>query len=192
MVGGRVVEFARPVGATVRVGAATLSRVTTNPSISDTSTAPPRPKHRLRNVLLIVVAFLVVLGVAAGGTFVVLYDKATEIDRSTPQVATSQFLDALLLVKDPARVALFVCNEWSAPEAIATAAAPTDPAIAISWGDFVTTLADATADVVVRVAYRAEVSGRIVQQIEVWQIHLKREDGWRVCGVAKTSESLNP
>ncbi len=101
------------------------------------ASTPPR-SHRLRNLLLIVVAFAVVLGAVGAGTLFYLYDRATAIDRSTPELVAGQFLRAALVERDSSRVSLFVCSQWTAAEATNDVSAPTNPKISVSWGDYVT------------------------------------------------------
>jgi hypothetical protein len=158
------------------------------------SAAPPavtaRGSHRLRNVLLIAAAFVIALGVAAGGTLFYFYDKSTAIDRSTPEVASRQFLDAALVRKDPTRLRLFICQSWSANEAIATTGIP-GVGVVVTWGDTVATTTGDAATVTVRVVFRVPVAGGVDQDAQMWTLQLVDEDGWRVCGLTKQS-SLNP
>jgi hypothetical protein len=157
------------------------------------ASAEPRRSHRVRNLVLIVVAFVLVMGGLAAGTAFYFYDKATAIDRSTPQITTEQFLNATLVQKDLARTSLFICGSWTAEEAMAEAAAPTDPRIEASWGDFVASINGSDAMVTTRVVFRAKVNGGPIQQeVQMWQLSLKNEDGWRVCGLTKQDESLEP
>ena len=83
-------------------------------------------------MLLIVASFVAALGVAAGGTLLYVYDQATAIDRSTPQVVVEQFLDATLILNNSDRVSLFVCKQWSAEAALLAVAPPTDKRVAVS------------------------------------------------------------
>jgi hypothetical protein len=144
----------------------------------------------VRNVLLIVGGFLLVIGGIAGGALFYFYDKATAIDRSTPQVSTRQFLDAALVQKDPSRVGLFVCGAWSAEEAIEAMGVPAE-GVVVTWGDSVANVTGDTATVTVRVVYRVSVGGVIQQDPQMWTLDLVQEDGWRVCDLTK-EPSLNP
>jgi hypothetical protein len=171
--------------------------VTTDEQPAPTAPAPasaqPRRSHRARNLVLILVAFVLVLGGLGAGTAFYFYDKATAVDRSTPQVTTVQFLNATLVQKDLARTSLFICSSWTAEEAMAEAAAPTDPRIVTSFGDFVASINGSDATVAARVVFRAKVNGGPIQQeVQMWQLSLKNEDGWRVCGLTKQDESLEP
>ena len=80
-----------------------------------TATRRPRRGRRVLLIVAIVVAFLLLLGGTIG---VVAYDKATAIDRSTPTVVIRQFMEAAALDHDSTRVGLFVCQGWSAADAM--------------------------------------------------------------------------
>ncbi len=141
--------------------------------------------RRVRKVLLIVAGFVAALGVAAGGTLFYVYDKATAIDRSTPQVVVEQFLDSTLILRDSDRIALFTCRQWSALEAAQKVGAPSNPKIASSWGDFSTRVEGVTATVDVRVFFSISVDGDFQQDIQSWTLRLEDQDGWRVCDLIK-------
>jgi len=153
--------------------------------------AATRRPHRVRNLVLIVAAFFVALGAIAGGALLFFYDRTTAIDRSTPQIVTDQFLDSALALKDPARVALYVCDSWSAEQAMQAIDAPTDPRVSPFWGDPVVETAGDSALVSVRVIFRVSVDGGVQQQVQMWTLSLVEQDGWRVCGLTK-DESLDP
>jgi hypothetical protein len=129
-----------------------------------------------------VAAFVVALGAVAGGALLFFYDRATAIDRSTPQVVTDQFLDATLVLNDPARVGLFVCDRWSAEDAMAKVGAPTDSSMSASWGISVVDATDSSATVSARVTFRFRDSRR---QVETLTLSLVDEGGWRVCDLTE-------
>jgi len=147
--------------------------------------------RRVRKILLIVAGFVAALGVAAGGTLFYVYDKATAIDRSTPQVVVEQFLDAALMLRDSDRIALFTCRQWSALEAAQKVGAPANPKIAPSWGDFSTRVEGVRASVDVRVYFSISVDGDFQQDIQSWTLRLEDQDGWRVCDLIKNG-SVRP
>ena len=153
--------------------------------------AAGRRSHRLRNLLLIVIAFALVLGAAAAGTLFYFYDKATAIDRSTPEVATQQFLNATLVEKDPAKAGLYVCDSWSGSLAIAVANPPAGD-VTTTWGDPLVTTSGASATVTVSVQFSISAGGgAAVRDIQSWTLDLEDQDGWRVCSLTKNG-SLNP
>ena len=143
-----------------------------------------RQPRRLRNVSLVVVAFVLALGAVAAGTVFFFYDRATAIDRSNPEVVASQFLRAALIQRDPSRVALFVCERWSAEEALAAVAPPTDASVSSSWGDYVTTVTGSTAELSVKVEFVLG-GGVAASSVRTWHLDLEDQDGWRVCALTK-------
>jgi hypothetical protein len=142
--------------------------------------------------VLILVAFVLVLGGLAAGTAFYVYDRATAIDRSTPQVVGVQFLDAALKLKDPKRVGLFICSSWTADQAMTAAAFP--PAagdITANWNDFVTTIDGRDATIIADVQFVGLSGETRIRLSQVWTLHLEQEDGWRVCSLDR-SNSLEP
>jgi hypothetical protein len=141
----------------------------------------------VRRLLVVAGAFVLVLGAVAGGAFYYFYDRATAIDRSTPQVVVDQFLDATLVLKDPDRTSLLICDRWSAAQAMTSVGAPSDPRVSVTWGDPIATVTGASATVSVNVFFRATAG----EDIETWTLILENQDGWRVCDLTKES-SLDP
>ena len=139
----------------------------------------------MRNLVLIVTAFFVAIAAFAGGALILLREGGGGIDRSTPQAATDQFLEAALSLKDVNRLSLFVCSQWSAARAMEAADLPTDPRLTPFWGDMDVTSAGESATVTVRVIYRLYDDGEIQQQVQMWSLRLEQQDGWRVCGLTK-------
>ena len=135
--------------------------------------------------------FFVTLAVVVGGALYFLDERSGGIDRSTPEIVTDQFLDAALVLKDPARVSLYVCDDWSAAQAMQEVDAPTDPRVSSFWGDPTVQAVGQRATVTVRVVYRVYVNSRLQQQVQLWTLDLVDDGGWRVCGLEKES-SLDP
>jgi hypothetical protein len=146
--------------------------------------AAPAPRRRARRILLIlaiVVAFLVVLGGTIG---VVAYDKATAIDRSTPDVVTDQFMQAATVDRDAVRVGLFVCANYPVADAMNATKLDSRQDLHVNWG--ITSLAEngdrAQVDVRVRLSVPAG-NDALFRDVHNWHLTLVKEDGWRVCGV---------
>jgi hypothetical protein len=147
---------------------------------------PASPQRRRGGRLLFILAgVLAAVLLIGGGAAFVVYDKATEIDRSTPEVVADQFLDAGLVLRDVRRMSLFVCPSWSAGAAMATVAAPTDPKVIVSWGDVTSSTRGGTSVVSVSVQFSIAVSGGYQQSVQNWRLDLADDDGWRVCGLTK-------
>lgn len=146
--------------------------------------APTRRRRPVLLVLLILVGAAVLVG---GVGAVVLYERATAIDRSTPAAVARQFLQAAIGDRDDARVALFICRDWTTEHAIAETLDRLDPEAKATWviGETVLTRAgEAVVNVRVRLQYPGEVapSGE-----ETWELILREESGWRACGIEKRS-----
>jgi hypothetical protein len=142
---------------------------------------PARKRGRFRRLLLVVAVIVgssVVLGGAIG---VVVYDKATAIDRSTPTVAVRQFLQAAVVDRDVSRIALFVCAQWSPTEALSAVGEKLDASVMVNWG--VTSVQESgdQAQAQVRITFTA--GG--FSDVQVWRITVAREDGWRVCALQR-------
>jgi hypothetical protein len=148
-----------------------------------------KPPRRVRSVLLVVMGFVLALGAVAAGSLFYFYDRATAIDRSNPEVTASQFLRASLIQRDPGRVALFVCEQWSPEEAMAIVAPPTDASVSVSWGDYATTRSGSTARLAVRVEFVLGGGGVAASSVRTWHLQLEEQDGWRVCGLTKQPPS---
>ena len=152
------------------------------PPNSVPSPQKPRRKARVLLILLLGLAAAVVIG---GGAAFVVYDQATAIDRSNPEVVTRQFLTASLVEQDPAKVSLFVCRQWSADEAMRTVEPRTDDRVSVTFGIRSSSQSGskATVDVALEFSFGTSVlSGGLSS---VWHIQLENQDGWRVCGVIK-------
>jgi hypothetical protein len=167
---------------------------TDEPSAPATPPTPaPGPKGRRfgGRILLVLAVVLAAVLIVGGGAAFVIYDKATAIDRSSPEVVVQQFLRAGLTDRDPARVSLFVCRQWSADEAMKKIAPPADERIFISWGDYVSTRTGDKATVDVKVQFDLGVGSVSASSVRSWRLRLENQAGWRVCDLTK-SESLNP
>lgn len=150
----------------------------------------PRPRKGRRVLLILVLALAGVLVVGAGTAFVI-YDKATAIDRSTPEVVVGQFLRASLVERDLAKLSLFVCDQWSAQSAMEVVAPPPDNRVVISWGDYASNIAGRKATVDVKVEFNRGTGSVSASSVRSWKLMLEDQSGWRVCSLTK-AESLNP
>ena len=119
-----------------------------------------------------------------------LYDRATAIDRSTPETVVSQFLHSALVMKDPAKTSLFTCRSWPVEDAMAQVG-PTDPDMVITWGDFDVQRDGARSTVRVSVQFTVPVGTSFAADVQRWRFELEDQAGWRVCALAKEG-SVNP
>jgi hypothetical protein len=151
------------------------------PASPASAAAAPRRGRRTLLVVVIAVAFLAVLGGTIG---VVAYDKATAIDRSTPDVVVDQFLQAALVDRDAVRVGLFVCGRWPVADAMNATRLDARTELHVNWG--ITSLTrtgdQAVADVRVRLSVPAG-NDALFRDVHSWRLTLVNEGGWRVCSV---------
>jgi len=149
--------------------------------------AVAEPPRRKRSVLLVVATLLVSLVVVGGAVGFVVYDQATEIDRSTPAVAVRQFLQAGLVDRDVDRVAMFVCRQWSPSDALAAIASGANDSVRVTFG--VTSVEESGDSAKATVRITSTLSGH--SDVATWRVTIVRQDGWRVCGVDRLG-SLDP
>jgi hypothetical protein len=176
-----------PASAAPSSGAPSSSGAQASSGAQTVAQAPRRRGRRVLLIVAIVVAFLAVLGGTIG---VVAYDKATAIDRSTPDVVTDQFLQAALVDKNATRVGLFVCSTWPVADAM-NATKLARPDFHVNWGITSVSQNGDRAEVDVRVRISVAVGNdTLLRDVHSWQITLANEDGWRVCG-ASIGPSIN-
>lgn len=167
---------------------------TDEPTAPEPAPVPgPARAKRSRGGRLLIMLGIVLAGVLliGGGAAFVVYDRATAIDRSTPEVVVEQFLRAGLVDRDAGRLSLFVCRQWSAEEASKKIAPPTDDKTFISWGDYVSSRVGDKATVDVQVEFNRGAGSVSASSVRSWRLQLEDQDGWRVCDLTK-AESLNP
>jgi hypothetical protein len=145
---------------------------------------PPRrtrtiSRGRLTLVILIVGGLLLIAG---AGTALLFYNRATELDRSTPTVAVHQFLRAAFFDRDDARVRLFACAQWTS-ERTAEMQRQFDPEVKVTWEN-VAAQSQQEDQAVVTARMRLVFQGFV--DFQDWQFELVEESGWRVCGAGPT------
>ena len=140
-----------------------------------------------------VVALLCLGGV---GVVVSLYDDATKIDRSEPDVVTDSFLIAYLVNRDDKAAQLFTCKN---PD-LAGISALRDQLVArekqfnvkvsVSWGALTRqTVSTGQEDVSTQLTISGSANGQMSSsRNEDWLFRVVDEgSSWRVCGASKTS-----
>jgi hypothetical protein len=137
-------------------------------------------------VLLAVLVALGALALVGGVGAVLLYDRATAIDRSTPAAAARQFLHAALVENDAHQVGLHVCDGWAAQTALNETAVELGPSSHVSWAIGATEHSGADrATVAVRVQISTGAGGLVADRIEQWTLRAVDQRGWRICGIEK-------
>jgi hypothetical protein len=123
----------------------------------------------------------------------VVYDKATEADRSSPEVAVTNYLQALLMERDQSRAALYACEEASNladVDALLAEIVDRERQLGVSITVNVENLRVERTDgteawVTVDLRRSATVDGVRQSLVDPWRFQVVDEDGWHVCGGAK-------
>jgi len=148
------------------------------PSMPQLPPPPPvgrstRP-NRLLLIMLVLAALLV--GIGAGAAFF-LYDRATEIDRSTPIVAVDQFVAAVFIDKDDDRVGLFTCRRWTTERTVKVRSR-FDPEVKVTVANLTVQSQQGHQAVVTA---RMRVLFRDFVDFQDWRFEVVEDNGWRVC-----------
>ncbi|MEV0130770.1 hypothetical protein AB0H83_20195 [Dactylosporangium sp. NPDC050688] len=162
---------------------------------------PPRPPEApkrglgFRKTLLLVIA-VVAMGLCLGGsiTAYVLYDKATQPERSSPSATLQQYVSARFDRRDSVRASVFEC---SSPQLQAVSAALNEIeqlerkysiSISTSLSDLDVSGSDDVADIRANInTIIPEENGRDSIRVQKWRFRLVKQDGWRVCGAEVVS-----
>jgi len=128
-------------------------------------------------IIFAVVSLVVAL--AAGGIY--LIRQVTAPPALTPEQTVDQFLSAVFLTNDPARVAPLVCSSWSGQEALDRTAKQIEAGIHVSWADIrVVSASDTEVNATALLGLR-QADDKQPSAFKQWRFGLKKEKGWRVC-----------
>jgi hypothetical protein len=154
---------------------------------------------RWKRVLAIGAIVVAAGGVAAGGALLLTYHKATEIDRSDPQVVLIRYLDATFERKDPAMAGLYTCAD---PEGLAPINSLREEldkrekdfgvVVQVASGRMATEQSAVITDLTISGSRDGNITSR---RVETWRFQMVDESGWRVCGAERIvlpSPSLSP
>jgi hypothetical protein len=152
-----------------------------------------RLKSRRARLALALTGGLMALLCAGGvGTFIVLYDDATEIKRDTPGAVVTSFLGAYLSNRNDQDAALYQCKSGGDLSALQAFRDDTvrreqqfSVGITIRWRILSVATNGTTSIAKIEVNRRiADGSGRDGSS---WDLTVEDQDGWRVCGAKQTS-----
>ena len=158
--------------------------------------AGKQPNRRLRLWLAMGAGILALLCLGGVGVVVSLYDGATEIKRTAPDAVADSFLRAYLVDRDDKQVALFTCKSGADLAAISALRTELvdrekefDVKVSVSWSSLTVSETDENkrsvgTDLIIAGNMNGEATSR---HTESWTFDLVDDDGWRVCGAAKTS-----
>jgi hypothetical protein len=148
--------------------------------------------RRGRQVILLVLLVAAVSLVGALSYGFIWYDQATKPDRSSPDVAVSNYLRAMFVDRDEVRAGLFACRERSVLDEIRRSrddlvAREKDlhVNISVSWGPLQIARDNGRTSVSVDVRRTALIDGVTQSVVDPWLFEVVQQDGWRVCGAHK-------
>jgi hypothetical protein len=143
-------------------------------------------RGRLGRVVRIALLATAVVLVGALGVGFILYDRATRLDRSAPDVAVDNYLRALLVDRDDTRASLYACGDDSGLSAIHAFRDDVearedrfDASIDVSWGGLAVDAAGDRATVDTEI--RRTVGEGAERDVQSWRFVVISDGGWRVC-----------
>jgi hypothetical protein len=121
----------------------------------------------------------VVIALVAGGVY--FYREASSPPTLTPEETITEFLAAVFLANDPARVGAVVCASWDPVDALTRTTKEIEADARVSWDEV--RVLSSTQD---RVSARARLGLRLRDDTKPtlfrqWRFSLVNENGWRVC-----------
>jgi hypothetical protein len=155
----------------------------TAPAQNGTGSVAPRRPARLAPIVIIVVVGLML---AMGAGALLLYNRITEPDRSTPSVVARQFLEAALADRDVNTVSLFVCEGWAPDEAFRQVLATNDQSVSVTWAIVsVEDRGSSRATVTARLVFATNSGFKAQRDVVLLHLDLSKDSGWRVCSISR-------
>lgn len=135
---------------------------------------------------------VVLLCLGAVGVIVALYDSATEVKRSEPDVVVDSFLRAYLVNRDDNEAALYECKPGSTLAQIASYRSQVlsdekkfSLGIRVTWTSLQVSDQSGSTTVTTQI-HRAFADGS-ERATDNWIFGMQNQDGWRVCDARRTS-----
>jgi hypothetical protein len=147
----------------------------------------------MRTVLTVVAGVLALLCLGGVATAYVWYTRAAAPDRSTPDVAVINYLQATLISRDSNRAKLFTCGgAVISIDRFAAEVTEREQELGVSFSinieDVVVSEAAATEASVTAVIRRSATIDGVQQSLtDTWLFDVEDRDGWRVCAGSKVS-----
>ena len=181
---------------------ATLGRVSAVPPPPSTEPGPgpgPAPasgrrtgRRRLGIVALVVLGVLAAVCFGGLGFAYLVYDRATQPDRSTPTLAVRQYVDSTFANRDPGRAKLFTCGSPHLQDVqnllsdLKAREKRFNISITVSLADMDSTTrgTSGTVEADLRID-TPESDGGLSRSSQRWRFGVVRESGWRVCDAHK-------
>jgi hypothetical protein len=149
-----------------------------------------------RRTLLILAAFLLAICLVGGVVGYVWYDRATQVDRSTPVIVVFQYVNAVFELRDDGRAELYECKNATSRSALHVVLDDLEEReqrygirITVSATNYSSTVEGATAlveaDLLIDVP---EADGKLSRSSQRWRFELQDEGGWRVCDAQRAAQ----
>ncbi|WP_416905791.1 hypothetical protein [Micromonospora echinospora] len=150
---------------------------------------PVPPRRRLRTVLTVAGVVLTVLCLSGAVTVYILYSRASAPDRTSPEVAVVNYLQAFLVDRNDARAEAYTCQDSTGlgpierfRDEIVTRERELEVTFSINIEKVTVSKAGSSDAVVAAVVRRsASVDGLQQSLTDGWRFELRDLDGWRVC-----------
>lgn len=147
--------------------------------------------RRARLAVALTGGLMILLCLGGAGAFIVLYDEATEIKRTSPDAVVNDFLGAYLRDRDDNAARFYQCDSGSDLAQLTSYRGDTtqreqqfSTRISFSWAivsmNVGKTKGTVSADVT------RTIAGRGGRDSSSWQLAVVEQDGWRVCGAQRT------
>jgi hypothetical protein len=132
------------------------------------------------------------LCLGGAGIVFLLYDDATEIERTSPERVVNDFLGAFLVNRDDEEAALYQCKSGGKNAPLAQFRADTESrekefsvSISMTWS--ILEVATVGGESTVKADLTRTISTQGGRDGSRWHFAAVDEDGWRVCGATKIS-----
>jgi hypothetical protein len=157
-------------------------------------TPPKRKRSRRRTIVLVVLGALAFLCVGGVGVAYVLYNQATQPDRTTPAVTVRQYVEAKLNDRNDIRAHLFLCDKTDDPTPIADLASDIQNRerqfnvhANVAMEGFETNMSGNRATVTVTFRISVSTGGNFQELFQHWEFTLSHGANWRICNAHQTS-----
>lgn len=147
--------------------------------------------RRARLVLALAAGMMGLLCLGGAGIFFILYDDATEIERTAPDVVVDNFLGAYLVKKDDNEAALYRCDsgDFAALHDFRTDTEKREAehavGISVTWSSLDVQLTGGSG--VVATDLTRTITRQTGRDRSSWKFTVVDHDGWRVCGATRIS-----
>lgn len=185
---GEVVPDQRPPGQSMVVPAQRIGPMAPAPAVAH----PKQRRRNLRPILAVLGGMLALLLMGGIGIAYVVYDRATALDRSAPDVVVDNFLRAYLVERDESKALLFACSDTSQlrevfafREDLESRERRFDASFTVTWGGLTPVEQAGSVDVLVDLRLFTVVNGFEQSDVQSWRFETRDQEGWRVCGASR-------